>query len=315
MPLLATSQAIPTPVDPGLAVDQAPTVTWTSAAGRETILSAWDHGYILQPGARGLGMAPITLYRRESGALDGLVITGVRAAARELFLPVRIYGEDRAEALERRRQLATDLDPMDVNGGGAGTLELAEQDGTKRRITCWYQSGMEGAEGRDEAGLAWANLGLTFLAPDPFWRQDTVTLEWRTTSAGGLWLPILPLRARDSQIVGTGMTIHNPGSARTWPIWNINGPVGTGMVLRSNTLGQELQLNAAFLLGDTVTIDTRPRIKTVRKNGTTNLYPDLQLGSKLWPLAPGDNDIDIVVSGTTSDTLVQLTFEPLDLTS
>lgn len=312
MPLLARSE-VATPELP--AFDRAPTVTWTSAAGRETVLSAWDQGYILMPGARGLGMAPITLYRRESGALDGLVVTGVRANAREVFLPLRIYGDDRAHALERRRQLATDLDPMEVNGGGPGTLELAEQDGSKRRITCYYTSGMEGAEGRDEAGLEWANLGLTFLAPDPFWRGATITQDWRTSTTEGLFLPLFPLRVRNSQIVGEGMTIHNPGTARAWPIWSIDGPVGTGMILRSNTLGQELQLNAAFLLDDTVEIDTRPRIKTVRKNGVTNLYPNLQLGSKLWPLVPGDNDVDIVVTGTTTDTLVSLTFEPLDLTS
>ncbi|WP_415840944.1 hypothetical protein, partial [Nocardiopsis rhodophaea] len=148
-------------------IDYSTRITWTSASGRVTVLTDWAGGYTLLEGARGLGMPEYEYYRRESGVLDGDQVAGVRALPREIFLPVKIHGKDRADIIHRRRALARDLDPFTAHGGGRGTLAVTEFDGTTRRITAHYTSGAEGDMGRDNEGLLWATFGLKFQAEQP----------------------------------------------------------------------------------------------------------------------------------------------------
>ncbi|WP_157407440.1 phage distal tail protein [Actinomadura atramentaria] len=313
MPILYTPPQSPTG-PPITAEKETATVTWTSRSGVETIISDWRRGFLITAGAKGLGMPQYQLYLRESGALDGDVVTGVRAKPREIFLPIAVFGADRAEALARRARLAAVLDPLSVNGGGEGILSVAEPGAQPRSIRAYYTEGMEGTEGKDEAGWNWAKFGITLHASEPYWQGVETSMRWGIGGAEETFLPIGPpkyLKVRTAQVIGTSMPISCPGDVRSYPRWTIRGPVASGARFVNQTLGVSWQLNRALAGTDVVVVDTRPRARTIVLNGTENLWPSLQPASDLWPLAPGENVVDMEVGGAGDTTSVELSFVPL----
>ncbi|RKS68987.1 tail protein [Actinomadura pelletieri DSM 43383] len=317
MPILITQQTRP---DPGPSPErELATVTWTSGSGTETILSDWRQGYTLGAGAKGLGMPQYQLYLRESGALDGDVVTGVRAKARQIFLPIVVYGEDRAEALAKRALLADAFDPLEVNRGGEGVLTVAEPRTEPRRIRAYYVEGMEGSEGRDEAGWNWARFGITLHAAEPYWQGPEITRSWGAGISADPVFPLgvppaYPLRARNVQTIGESVRVECPGDARSYPRWTISGPAASGVRFVNRDLGAEWRLDRPLQAGDVVVVDCHPRRRTVTL-GETNLWPDLAPGAQLWPLVPGVNEIDMLLGDVGETTRVELSFVPLHKTA
>ncbi|GAA1796484.1 phage distal tail protein [Actinomadura chokoriensis] len=313
MPILFTQQTRPDP-RPSQERDIA-TVTWTSGSGTETILSDWREGCTLGAGAKGLGMPQYQLYLRESGALDGDVVTGVRAKSRQIFLPIVVYGDDRADALAKRARLADAFDPLEVNRGGEGVLSVAEPGAEPRRIRAYYVEGMEGAEGRDEAGWNWARFGITLHAAEPYWQGPEITRGWGAGITADPVFPLgvppaYPLRARNVQTIGASVSVVCPGDARSYPRWTITGPAASGVRLVNRGLGAEWRLERPLEAGDVVVVDCHPRRRTATLGGT-NLWPDLAPGSQLWPLVPGANEVDMLLGDVGEATRVELSFVPL----
>lgn len=287
-------------------------ITWTSAEGDTTVLTDWARGYTLMDGARGLGMPEYEFYRRESGVLNGDQVTGVRALPRELFFPIKIHGRDRADIIDRKRRLAADLDPMNVNGGGRGVITVQEFDGTRRSIVAHYEGGAEGEMDRDTEGVLWASFGLTFRAEQPFWELTPVEIVYRGPSDDGRkWLPILPLKVKRSAAIGPGMGIRVAGSVQTWPVWTLQGPIAPGVRLTNATTGKWMEITGGLESGDELVIDTRPRKKSVRLNGVRAYRLLTQPGSTLWPLHKGTNTVDVEAAGMAEESRLILRYTPL----
>ncbi|GAA4911230.1 phage distal tail protein [Streptomonospora salina] len=299
---------------PGYSVGRPPRVTWTSAAGEDVPLSDIGRGYAVLEGARGLAMPTYQLYQSDS-LLDGTVIRGTRTEARELFLPIYLEDETRQTVLEKRRALAQAFNPAAADGGGDGVLTIAEDTGQKRRISARYVSGMDGPEGGSDTGMDWATYGLTLLAAQPYWERDPITMRWSLEPVTDTWLPILPVQVRDSGVVGEGMTITNPGTVRSWPVWTITGPLDGTAIMRNLSTDQSTEFTSTLAAGETITIDTRPRRKTVRDGTGANRFAELALGSVLWPLRPGPNTVDIVLTGLGTGSRLELSLTPWDLTA
>lgn len=318
MPIVYLPPGPPPPRPPTPVSEDAggpPVVTWTGANGHTVRLTDDLAGHLLLPGVRGLELPAYHHYVRESGALDGQITTGTRALAREIFLPVYVHGADRAEAVERRGRLALAMAPTPHTGGGVGVLELAERAGTRRRIRARYVDGMEGDEGEDQAGNYWATYGITLHADDPYWELDPVRRSWRIEGSPGLWLPVPPLVVRGSEVIGEGMNMSNPGTAHAWPVWTIAGPVGAGALMRNASTGEELEFDRALSAEESVTIDTRPRRKSVRSGTGENWFRHLRRGSRLWALAPGANTVDVMLTGAEEGASLHLEYVPLDITA
>lgn len=287
------------------------TVTWTAATGRITPLDDWVHGYLLQPGARGLDMPTYQVFSDQSPAIDGEARRGTRALPREIMLPIAIYSDDsRAAFLARKRQLLRDLNPQ----RGPGTLTFTEADGSARTIAAYYSSGNEGSEDLDSAGRRWTMYSCTWLAEDPYFAGAPIGKPYSVAGGGDFYPSGVPWAVSDDQILGSGIVVTNPGDVDAFPVWTLTGPL-TEAVITNTTTGEEFTLTTTLGSTDTVVIDCRNRIKTVTLNGTTNLWPDLDDMASLWAFQPDDNIVDLAITGATSATRVSYSLTPLYLST
>jgi hypothetical protein len=302
VPILVAS--VPARKVPPFGPLEAPEVTWTDAQGRVTVLSDDRNGWVVQPGATGLDMPTYQVYADESPEIDGSAIRQIRAQARTIMLPVAVFSDvSRADFLARKRGLRRSLNPK----LGAGTLTITEADGSRRSIAAYYQSGGEGDESVDVAGMRYQMVALVFVAPSPYWLGPPVHLDFQVAQSGSFF-PLLPLTVADSQILGDTI-ISNDGDDVAYPVWTIRGPA-TSVVLTNVTSGLSLTLSQNLTSSDTVVIDTRERVQTVLMNGSTNLWPKLATGSALWGLGPADNEVALTLAGASTSTLVSLDYQP-----
>ncbi|MCZ4506930.1 phage tail family protein [Streptomyces sp. ActVer] len=298
-------------------INQMPAVAFTDPYGAVTMLSDWENGWLLQPGAKGLDMPSYQFTTDESPGIDGYELRDVRAQGKEIVLPLAFWMHDsRAAYLARRRSFIRSLNPK----RGVGTLTLTQPDGAARSIRAYYAGGLEGDESRDAAGERWCINAITFGCPSPYWIGAEVSQEWRA-AAGGTFFPILPLVVGDSQVLGE-VTVDNDGDDVAYPVWTITGPATSVSLtntitdpLSGDTIVKELVLTHTIVGGDVIVIDTRERRQTAVLNGVTNLWPDLSDDSELWPLEAGINHLDLTVAGSTSATSVRMTYQPRYLAS
>ncbi|WP_406078755.1 phage tail family protein [[Kitasatospora] papulosa] len=307
MPILVASTSTPEPQPPWewpKRLIEMPRVSFTDPGGTVTMLTDWERGWLVQPGAKGLDMPSYAMATDQSPGIDGYEVRQVRAEGKTITLPIAFWANDsRAAYKARRRALIRSLNPK----RGQGTLTLTEPDGATRSIGVRYTDGMEGDESLDAAGARWCITALVFAVPSPYWNGGEVTTEWKN-GTGGDFYPFLPLTVGDSQVLGS-VTVDNDGDDDAFPIWIIKGPA-TSATLTNVTTGQTLALTRTLTASDTVVIDTRERRQTALLNGVTNLWPHLSDSSTLWPLELDRNELTLTIAGSTSATSVRMTYQP-----
>jgi hypothetical protein len=311
MPLLVGgSNALPT--GPPVRDVRATTVTWTSSSGRITSLSDFDDprsGAFVMPGVAGTGLPDYAFYTDQSPAFDGSVVRGVRAGQRQITIPLHLWGPDRPSCLARFHRLVQDLNPA----FGPGTLAFTEADGSTRRISAYYADGLSGQEDDDRTGRHWMTVVLVFMAPSPYFNGEDRTVTFHVGGGADTFLPILPWRVKDSQVLGS-VKVLNLGEVRTYPVWTIRGPA-TAATIANVTTGESFVLTRTMTSSDTAVIDTREGVKSAVLNGSINLWPNLGSTPVLWPLNPGENSLSLTVTGATEDSSVQLSYTSRYLTA
>lgn len=281
-------------------------LTWTGGDGRTIGLSDESEGRRVLQGVLGLDAAPVVLWADDSPSLDGGIYRGGKAAPRDVTIPLALLAADRAALVARKRELVRALSPR----SGPGVLEVAEPDGTRRRLTqVRYVSGAEGSEAPDAAGLWWQRYVVMLRAFDPWWyAADDVTATWRQPGSG-LFLgdPFLPFTLLADQSLGE-ITVDNVGDVEAFPRWRVEGPA-TQIVLERGD-GATLDLTHTLTSGQWVEVDTRPGVLTVVDDGGANLWPGLSAGSALWSLPPGESQVTLTVAGADPSTRVRLAYSP-----
>lgn len=153
----------------------------------------------------------------------------------------------------------------------------------------------------------------TFLidAVAPDWRFYSQTEKTRslgqTNVLGGAAIPAtipMSLASPSSAEALNEKIVINEGNEVTDPIFTITG-AGDGFTVENFTTGKQFILNSVLTGSDSVVIDVKNR--TVIKNGTDNLYPDIT--GEFWSLVPGENELRFnVSSGSDSTTLLELAY-------
>lgn len=273
--------------------------SWIDTNGTEHVFDGTYYKVLM--GIEGRFMPPFRFIEDEVPMQPGNRLRLVKTQAREVDLPLLIRGTTDIELRTKVRALMNAINPS----LGDGRLRVWTPIVECRELFCRYLSGMELTEGTDSHGLTWQKVILIFRAQDPYWYDLNPTIYTFTTGTPATFFPFFPLRLSSSTVFAD-TTIPNNGDVECWPEWIITGP-GSSIVLRNLTTGEGLTINATLTTGETITIDTRPGIKTVTKNDGTNLYGLLGSNPILWSLQKGSTSVRIEMSGATSDSSVQLT--------
>lgn len=284
-------------------------LTWTSADG-VTVIDFTDDaaGFaVLGDGTRGLRSPSYEVAALKFAGYDGEQVQAIRATAGSPTLGVLLQAAGPDDYQARVRALVHAMRPK----AGAGTLTASTPVGETRSLTCYCVGGLEGDESTDGSlpGVWW-KLALKLYAPDPWWYGDTQTVSVGL-GAGQAFFPIFPLVLSPSSVQGQFTVDLSASDAPSFPVWTITGP-GSGLVLTNQTTGQSLSLDATLLAGESMTIDSRPGMQSVRKSDGTNLLPTVTAGTdpQLWPLIEGVNTVSAVLTGATSASRVVGQYQP-----
>lgn len=179
---------------------------WFPPKGDPILLSNFPDYWVLR-GVLGMWAPVYTVEAQVTPGFDGARWRGARAEQRPMFLPMRIKGIDRRDMLDKRATLIRALNPK----LGPGYLQC-EDEGSVRRIQCYYTGGMEGDEGeaaefRNEFAC---KFGLNFLSTDPAWEDSNPNIFSWSGTASLPFFPFFPLRVSSTQLIpGGGTDRHN----------------------------------------------------------------------------------------------------------
>lgn len=293
-------------------------ITGRNGEGEEIPLTAFTDsnwpGVIMQPGATGLDAPPFELHSDDSPNLDGGIFRNSRAIAREIMIPLVLYGVDRKTLKSLQKKLVTSLNPKK----GYCVLKFVEGNSIPRYLYCYYKGGMEGNEAQDQSGFNWKKFALSFTAFDPYFYSDTVQAAQWSFGEGEPFLPatgsFLPLHLNAGIVSSSEVTIYNPGDVEAWPIWKITGPIRSFSFASPDgeSFGISAPTDGSNIIpgGRTLTVDTRPGFKSLKDNIGTNYWPLLDPNPILWALPEDESICNVSILPGADTAVVKLTYSP-----
>ncbi|MEV6551745.1 phage tail family protein [Streptomyces sp. NPDC051597] len=290
-------------------------ITGSAGEGEEIPLTGFGGRYwpaiFMQAGATGLDMPPMEIRSDASPNLAGSVYRSTRVAAREIMLPLFLYGIDRYTVRRLKQSLIRALNPLN----GHCVLKIQESGLPPRYLTCWYKGGLEGNESEDSSGFRWIRYGVQLTAMDPwYYGDDFHVAEWTFGKGAPFLKPaksMFPLSISQGLVSRKDFPVTNPGDVDAWPIWQISGPVRRfRLTCGERSFGINGKSQDAVPGGTTLTVDTRPGHKTLMDAQGKNYWPMLDSGPALWPLPAGRSEIGIeLIPGSTNASL-RMTIAP-----
>jgi hypothetical protein len=285
------------------------TVTYTDPSGTVWPLTDRESGWFtLADGVSGLGAAPYEL-TSDPHPRGGARLRHAQPQPRTIVWPLFVQGATHLEFIARWRALATAF--TRTLREGAGTLEIARPDGTRRRISVIYQEGFDG-QAKQGSYRDTDSAVLTLWCEDPYWFDPDPVVVHREQGAGSSFFTPYPT-VSSSQVLGA-TTVTSPGDVVVWPTWTITGPASLITFTHQGT-GEAFTLNPTsvghgnLLAGEKVTIRTDP--PQVRYQDDSNWIGALNWPSAvLWGLKPGDNPVTFTLSGSGPGSAVDLSFNP-----
>jgi hypothetical protein len=278
-------------------------VSWFPPGGDPLILTDRAAGYRVTKGVRGHGAAPVDISVDSPPEVDGGIVTDVWAPPRTVQIPLLVLADD---TVQYRQRIGALLDAM--SHGQECQLQIAQPDGSRRRIRAYYQSGLEGLEDRDTGGETWYRCVLTLFCPDPWWFDPTpVSVMFRYQASAPSWFPLFPLNLGASAVLGVG-SIINPGQVLSWPEWTITPP-GNTLNLTNVDTGEALTLNATAIPGgDTLRIITEPTKASIALGSGTDWWDKITGIPHLWSLRRGANNVNLSLAGAGVGSSIGCTF-------
>lgn len=322
MPLTVGNTFTPLPPGEGVgSVLEAPLMrgfgsmwaVWTDPDGGQWQLSntLMDHGYFTTREIGGIGAAPYELVT-DPLSRGGEEVRFIRSNPRRITWPLHIWGDSHAQFLTRYRNLQRAF-TLTSHRGAPGTLTLFryDEDGViteGRQIEAYYEEGFDIAGGQ---GQSFANPVLTLFCPDGYWRDITPVQLDLSYRQGAPFLVPYPT-VSPSGISGQ-YALYNAGEVDAWPLWQIAGPMTSLTATNSSvsgglafTLGYPLQADETAVVD--LTKPNRPMLYNA-SGDTLSSYLDWP-GASLWPLASGENRIDVQMAGAGPTSHITLTFQP-----
>lgn len=282
-------------------------ILWTPADGSAPInLTDEDAGYSVEAdGTRGLRSVEYRFAARTYAGLDGEAVDAVTAVANRPTLGLLIQADGEVELRSRLRALVRAMRPK----AGPGRLTVATEEGERRYLHCYAESGLEGDESEStHMPGRWWRVALKLYAPDPWWEGDAQVLTVGL-QAPVPFFPAPPFTLSPSAVQGQFTVDLSDTDTETYPTWTVTGP-GTTLVLENTTTGRVIEVNATLGVGEPLVIDTRPGYQSVRRGNGTNLMSAVASDPALWPLIADVNAVSAVLTGATAASRITATYRP-----
>jgi hypothetical protein len=266
---------------------------------------------IILTSVTGLGSPPASL---TSTALEGGGALAQRygAAQRTIVVGLHVYDEEsQAGLFDLMDRLAAALWTERLGTPAPGTLVFARPGGSARQIEVYCTSGPEQADTEaTHDGYQWStSYALTFVSGlDPLFSDATdTTVPFASAPVGGGVPPMPPVILAPSTVLGS-TSVTNSGNGFAYPVWTITGP-GTPTISNTTT-GRSFGLDVALSGGEVVTVDTRPARQSAIDDDGDDRWGDLVKVSPrdLWTLPPGTSQLDLEMTGSDTNTKIQLAY-------
>ena len=254
--------------------------------------------YVLTPSLVGFGIPP-TLVRIDDSARYGGIHRYTRRGVRNIDMPVTVLGSSATDVETKLRRLAVLAQDTD----GPTTL-TAYRDTGDLTLELHYVGGAELEYGGNTGGQTWANLLLSFQAPNPYWQSaDTESFTVTSGNTGrGLLPQLTKLRVSSSQALGL-INVTNTSDVPVYPSFQVTGPVD-GLEVLLNDQGWSFTENVTT--GDIFTVDHDTA--TVTGIGGVNRYDILDTAPKFFAFPPGTSTVLVTGTNATADTVIECTY-------
>jgi len=281
-------------------------ITFTNAKNQSINLNDEVNTFTLTGVGNDL-MASFSFQEYQSPMIPGSLIVGTRVNAREFYLPVHIQDASRDTVMNRVRNMVNILNPM----LGEGKLTITNGDVT-RVINCRYKSGLESDGTGNEQFTNYVRGVISFYASDPYFYapstvQSIVTADYNPPP----FFPIFPITFPDPSVFNE-VNINNSGQVDSWPVIKFIGQ-GTNFKVNNSTLNRHIEITSTLLAGEQIIVDARPRTRSVRDLTGANRFSSMTSTSRIFQLAPGNNRLEVSITGSTDDTMVIIEYTPVYL--
>lgn len=223
----------------------------------------------------GWGMAPLHPLVERGPMQNGVTYRDYRLDPRVGTLVFRANETALSDLYSLRSLLAEFLTPA------SWPLKLRfVVNGSNRQIDCYYSGELSGAWTVND----WAaqRMAINFICPDPTFYDPTPVSVYFDIGAGdsGEIPSIVPMLVGSTDL-NASIGISYLGTADTYPVINVTGPV-TDFVLTNDQTGDKLDFTGVTIAGgDTYTIDCGFGAKSVVDGTGTNKIADLTDDSDL----------------------------------
>ena len=238
---------------------------------------------------------------------DGSLLKYIDVEETEIDLTLIIQGDDEEDIWNRINLLSNHFNPR----RGPGRLRVTNPTGITREIECYPISGFRVNESTLQPKSV--DVDLTFLAPKPYWRSITETVEVFSLDNPPNWFPIFPL-SLGGDAISSIFQLDNFGHVPVYPTWKIIGP-GSNPKITNQETGEYLALtnNGGVILdsGQFVVIDTENR--TITLNDGSNLMSRLDWGSTFFTIKSNGvfeegTSIKVEMPGATLESKIEVRY-------
>lgn len=267
--------------------------------------------YELASSMVGFGLPSSTPRVLTAPGLDGGVQRGrTRTDVRDVLLPIMVRTSDPWDCQQAIDRLYA-MTNTDVTG--PCTLRVIKYRDSFGSVADTYDLPIlrtgDGRASDFTAALPERLIGLSFVAPDPWWLGSPQTFTY-TNQAASAFFPIFPMSLSTASILG-GSAFDQPGDTDAYPVWTLTGPFNSVTAGRQGQLWSfDATAGGGIAAGSVVVVDTNPRNNPRITLDGSSAWLYLTPASQLWSIPPGRQPFTVSSTGTSTNTTISVTFRP-----
>lgn len=276
-------------------------IYFTSSIGETVFIGTGTYELI---GVNGLSGLSADIQTQKAPYQDGVTYIDTLLDPRVIEINAMIRETSAQNLFNRRRELQRVLNPK----LGKGTLKYVYPNSTKVIDAIPSHSPIMPNDS-DSQNHSFQKVAITFLCPDPSFRDEVATEINVSSFEGGFSFPME--FDIDFGTVGQEATVNNIGDLPTPILATFNGPV-TNPVLENVTTGQQISVVISIATGERLEINTAFGQKSVilydTLNNPTSYFSAVDPTSDFFMLQQGENVLSYASSGSAGNDVLMVKY-------